>query len=280
MQPSNAPEVYFDSNAISNFFATRDGRDSNRLSDVRTALVASVRRQRLRVNASAFQFDELSGIAKRHIGLYWNCRRLLWRTASRRLLLPLDDLFAFEVAHERQAEGRERFCPRAMVRQAREISRSLDAVADIARTQHAESVEFKLTDKQRHAAVRHELGEGASPERFRTWWSESDRLVEQWIRDGLRDKMRSVDTFPVRRLHAMWWFFAFHMARLVRTVGDNEDIKRSDAHDAYHFTMACYGDLMVTDDRGLLETCALIPDTPCQLLRFDEFIDRYLELRA
>ena len=63
------------------------------------------------------------------------------------------------------------------------------------------------------------------------------------------------------------------MARIVLTVGLGRKIRDSDLHDAHHYAMASYADVLVTQDGGFAETVRLIPNS-LTVIDFDEFAAR------
>lgn len=78
----------------------------------------------------------------------------------------------------------------------------------------------------------------------------------------------------VRMLRTAWLGEAFRLARVVTQVALGRRIEPSDICDFEHVSAGGYFDLLVTDDRRLVEACRLIPDLPFSIERFDEFVRR------
>ena len=62
------------------------------------------------------------------------------------------------------------------------------------------------------------------------------------------------------------------MARIVLAVGDGRRIGDGDSYDGHHYASARYANVLVTDDGGFRDTCALIGTPEPTVVTFEAFI--------
>lgn len=114
------------------------------------------------------------------------------------------------------------------------------------------------------------------------WWANADAEIDDWTtdylsREGSRlrfaaDDLPSPRSIPTaRRLHA------YMMARIFLNVGLNRRIGDGDIHDAHHYAAGAYTDVIITDDGGFRETCAIIPNG-IRTISFEDFVRNDLRL--
>lgn len=87
--------------------------------------------------------------------------------------------------------------------------------------------------------------------------------MDDWVRDVVDERAlgtlvwpRSVPSCDI--VPSAWLFVAFKAARIMLNLAENRAIKASDYMDVEHVACGYYFDVLVTDDRALRETCALL----------------------
>jgi hypothetical protein len=57
----------------------------------------------------------------------------------------------------------------------------------------------------------------------------------------------------------------------------NRRIGDGDVYDAHHYASGSYTDVIITNDRGFIETCSAIPGA-VRTMTFEDFLASYLEV--
>jgi hypothetical protein len=205
------------------------------------------------------------------------------RRIRRQILCSLSDLTARELSVGRPLVGRERFVERSLIKA---ITRALDdskAVTEIDDQTYIDSQSFKITFEANRKAILDSLGLTKAGDKetrdiLNQWWSKGQTLIDQWTVQIVNDERRRL--FPNGGMpptnaaitQSLRRFCAYHMARLVLTIGLGRAIKTGDANDARHYAYGGYVDLIVSDDGSFRDTCDLVKWEMTTIKSFDEFV--------
>jgi hypothetical protein len=137
-------------------------------------------------------------------------------------------------------------------------------VFELANELHREKVAFLSAERAVQEKMRDRLiEEGATkPARLmREWIADVD--LDDWVRDiadAGRQRGRVPDHVSVgpEQTPSASAFVAIRLARLARTMGEGRKIQDSDLADAHHVACGPYIDVLVTDDKELRSTLALV----------------------
>jgi len=273
------PEFYLDTNAASYLYPHHGSREASR---IRSTLKRRISDGDLRLIGSFALFDELAGIAHRDPNRYWILAFFLTERVRGHILMPVLETSQRELQRGGLLEGRERFASVKLVNRVRATVRRRSAAMDVGDQMYADAQEFVASQEETFKVISNELHEkGIEPSKkgMELWWSRANELIDEWVRKHLessRSRLGIADSAPLpppSSVPTARRFYEFHMARLVRILGDGKKVEPGDAYDARHYAAACYSQFLVTDDKGFRRVIDLIPDVPFKLLRFTEFVD-------
>jgi hypothetical protein len=131
------------------------------------------------------------------------------------------------------------------------VARVANAVADQVR-------EFKVASEERRRSVLAQI-KGDSARQLRDWWNEKDVRIDEWVKQHL-ERRREVlpgDTavWPKPKdLPALRSYYAYMLARIYLTVGENRRIDEGDYYDTQHFACAAYSALLLSEDARFRQT--------------------------
>jgi hypothetical protein len=208
--------------------------------------------------------------------------RLFWEIVRWNFLRPTDELATLELELGRGLRANEpfeEFWYRQAVRTAcLKDPTKLDIIAVSVRAATKESGDDL---KQRREATRLDFAVQVPNRTIRretdNWWADAETQIADWIRDFLTNNQQRLHLpddsaeWPLPKdLPLLWAIHAYLMARIVMTVGMDRKILNSDAHDAHHYAMASYADVVVSQDEAFTQTVALIPSAK-RVVPFDDF---------
>lgn len=143
---------------------------------------------------------------------------------------------------------------------------------------HEEITRFKEEqDRLKPLALNRVAEYGGDARRtVRDWYATVD--VDDWVQalvnEGVRRKLSDSAMTAKELLPSVWHFTAFKLARLARNLGEGRSIKAGDYLDADHVGCGSYFDVLVTDDKELRETCAMLKALPFGVEGFSELTRR------
>lgn len=245
-------------------------------------LLSAVREDHIAVVSSVPVLEELMGTQRSNPAKYSEMSDLIFRVIGRRWLLPLDQRYVLEARHGGLLPEHLRYLPRSIRRRMRDAAARRETAQLIGNEVHAQVGNFKNDQEEIRKKLRIEVGtEGAT--RFREtinrWWN-PEVVVPEWVGDLIgsavaQGRVPSKARADREGAPSTWCFVSYKLARIKLNLAENRSIKESDYLDADHYSGGPYYDVLVTDDKALRETCGLIPDTPCALETFDEFVHRF-----
>ena len=124
--------------------------------------------------------------------------------------------------------------------------------------------------------------EKLSLRRLAAWFKTLD--LDEWLLPtvehgcalGLYERKAVVPGGGYARYPSAFAFTAARLSKIAYTVGDNRKILSSDLADAHHVASGPYVDVVVSDDRGLVEVFGLMADlVPFQVITSAEFAATY-----
>jgi hypothetical protein len=140
--------------------------------------------------------------------------------------------------------------------------------------------QIKVEEEERRREVLREFGHQGIRETTRAWWrDEAEQRITEWIRSYFYTSRAELGlsadqaTWPEpRNLPAAWNGYAYKMARMVQSVGEQRKIAASDFFDFHHYVAAGYTEVLVTEDAAFRSTCASIPTTTARIQSLREFM--------
>ncbi|HVM04724.1 MAG TPA: hypothetical protein VM242_06095 [Acidimicrobiales bacterium] len=189
---------------------------------------------------------------------------LFFKLVGDRLLLPLSERHRQETSTGGVLSEEDRYLSRELRRDVRRLAQSGRDVFELANELHREKVAFLSAERAVQEKMRDRLiEEGATkPARLmREWIADVD--LDDWVRDiadAGRQRGRVPDHVSVgpEQTPSASAFVAIRLARLARTMGEGRKIQDSDLADAHHVACGPYIDVLVTDDKELRSTLALV----------------------
>jgi len=271
---------YLDSNCLSYCLTPRNQTwtDSG-VSRIRERVIQAARSEEIIVLGSQYHIEEASRIPP---SLRSEWMRLFWEVVRWNFLRPTDELSRLESELRRGLHANEPFedfwyrqaVRTASLRDSTKLDEIADAVRgataaagdDLKHRRGATKLDFKTKEPNR------KIGPDTD-----TWWADPETQIADWIEDFLSNNQQSLnlpgdkDQRPKPKdLPLAWAIHAYLMARMVMTVGKDRKILGSDNHDAQHYGMSTYADVIVTEDQGFTLTVAQIPNAK-KLISFDDF---------
>jgi hypothetical protein len=283
-----ADRLYLDTQQW-NYFVERDGWSESELGELREALARKVADHQVRVLASAPLLQEIAGTKRKLPAKYGLMRDLLFATAGRLWLKPLNERHIEEASSGGVAPPARRYLKRDTRRALETMSRRAKDVDWIVDETHQEVTRFKAEQERIRHEIRTRLGigfemsQGQLRRLLDEWWAEGD--VGSWVREiadeGANRLLLKSGPPPNANLRELfpsaWHLASFRLARVKLNLGEGRSIQRSDYFDAEHYASGAYFDVLVTDDKAFRDTCALIPDRPFRIEGFDDLVRRVRE---
>jgi hypothetical protein len=218
-------------------------------------LRAAVGRREVEVVGSLDLLQELIADAPSRPAASKRRAKLLFEFAGPRILLPLSERHAAEVAAGGRLSPDRRYLPGDVLMEAKRLARGEGAL-EVARLSAAEKSGFLEGELAAQADLERklvELGGKPSVGWMRAWVVKS---VDEWVneivleRGAARDDVGGMEADCFERFPSVWTFVAVRLARLAQTLGEGQRIKGSDLADAHHVACGPYVEIIVTDDRA------------------------------
>lgn len=266
--------AYLDTNAVSNLVTGQGSAGS--------ALIKAVRQRRIEIITSLAVIEELCGIACKNWGQYCDTLVYLWEVARCNQLLTHTDLMKEEIRVGRKLRAFEPFETWDKIQYVRTASRDPSYATRVAADVQQWTENYRQEEERRRSEVLYQGGPtfaGAM-----TDWRQADEAqIADWVTDLLRAGRQELDLSPEQTkcpdpmaIPTAWRLVAYKRARIYLNVGEGRRIDASDIYDAFHHAYAGYAQIMVSDDRRLSHTWALIPNQACSVLTVDAFINTCL----
>ena len=247
---------------------------------IRRNLFAALDRDELVVVGSQFHLEEASRMSAQRAE--W--MRFFWDVVKWNLLLATTELVVLEAKHGRPLQGSEPYDEYRRRQRMRDKTLrwpELDSLAPKVAKFAADSGDLykDLRDNTKLDIAARFKGK-TNAEVTKTWWANAGQHIPNWVlgymrlskaRLGLHDD-ESVWPKP-EALQTAWAMYSYQMARIVLNVGLGRKVRDSDLHDAHHYAMASYADVLVTQDGGIAETVRLIPNS-LAVIDFNDFAAR------
>lgn len=220
---------------------------------IRRNLFGALDRDELVVIGSQFHLEEASRISVHRAD--WV--KFFWDVVKWNVLLATIELAVLEAKHGRALQGNEpydEYHRRQRMRDKTLRWPDLDSLASKVAKFAADSGDLykDLRDSTKcDIAARFE---GKTPaEVTKAWWTNAGHHISDWVLGYMRlskERLRLPDDESVwpkpEALQTAWAMYSYQMARIVLTVGLGRKIRDSDLHDAHHYAMASYADVLVT----------------------------------
>lgn len=265
-----AKRYYIDTNCISNCLSPRvAGWTEAGLSGFRDELRRAADKAEIVIVGSQFHLEEasrLKGDGRRQwIAFFWDLVR--WN-----ILRATFELAKLEATAGGPLRDNEPFDTFRHQQYFKELSlrdpNRFDALALEIQKSTAESGEkYRELREKTKADIAAKFKGKSAYKITQEWWSNAAPTIADWMTDHLRPSQQHLglpdDTslWPKPEvLQSAWAIHSYWMARIVMTVGMDKKVKDSDGHDAHHYAMASYTDVLVTQDGDFRDTIALIPN--------------------
>lgn len=278
--------AFFDTNVWSDFYRHDD---IDLRTDQRRGVQLAARQGKLLVLGSPEVLAELGPIAIGSTTRYKKIRKLFFATVGGRVLRETRQLIIDELTHSPPVQGACYFRPddfTCLERTARDMEWVMDRLGGDSSVNNYVRDENERRETFRSRFAEQTNYEGNASTTVGDWWQSGP--VEDWAKDYLRHDhaakarlLHAEDEWPnPRSLPSLWNFISYRLARLNQTLSDGRKIDRGDFYDAHHYAKGHYYDVLVTGDRRLRETAALIPDRPVEVLTLEELLQRVVTLKS
>lgn len=262
-----------------NYLAAHPDHDAGFLHGVRDQLMESVREHAVEVVGSLPLLQEVIGTYRRDPAKYSAMCDMLFDIVRHRWLKPIDQRYVAEARAGGILDDASRYLQRATRRRLEALAARQADIEWVGDRTREEFTRFKEEQERVKPVALEKLAEHGGDVRrtVRDWYASVD--VDDWVQDvvdeGVRRKLLGSGLLSRRELlPSAWLFTAFKLARLARNLGEGRAIKASDYLDADHVGCSAYFDVLVTDDKELRETCAMLNDPPFRVEGFSELTRR------
>lgn len=281
------PEIYLDTNAISDLF--RKGSDAE--AEIRERLRGVGAASKVIPLTSGATIEEIGGIAADNWSKYERMVAFAFEVVEDRFIADSATLIERELIVGRRLRGRERFFDSDDVRQLRNVTADPERVREASaewRARAAGSAEtWRATREHAWAAVTPLTPDGDPRKAVRDWWAAAPRWIEQWARDNLPNRMRlagfdptAAKMYPLHLVPTLTNVVGEVMARVAWNAGHGRTIRDSDDADTHHYAAACYAAIFVSGDDALRQIIGLIPQPCTTPITVAALVDKYLVDRA
>lgn len=270
--------LFFDTNQW-NYLVDHQAHDPGFLQGLRDQLKNSVRVHAIEVVGSLPLLQEIIRTDLSNPAKYSAMRDLAFDTVQHRWLKPINQRQIAEAGASGVQDASNRYLSRDARRRVQAMAvkqRTIKLVTDRTRE---EITQFKEEQDRLKPLALQALAEhgGDKVRTVRDWYASID--VDDWVRDVVHESVRpqlAGSAAPSSRelVPSVWLFTAFKLARLARNLGEGRAIKTGDYFDADHVGCGAYFDVLVTDDKEMRETCAMLNDPPFRVEPFSELIRR------
>lgn len=253
------PSIYLDTNAFSYLFNVRPGWSAATLIRVRARLLEAVATSSVQVVTSHALLEELSRLAGHDQKEYGPVHRYFWKLTGSRFLKSIADLTKAEIASSGRLPEPDRFDSRQDRRTVESRSRRLSYLSSGQRLSRQRGLRHQRWLKDAVEGIKRDpRPRGLEPGQLFV----ADETIMAPARSMLRENPPLVSGFDAVMLDglelsqafAVWNYSAFMLARILNAHLFGRRIQTSDLADAEHYTYACYCDVMITNDRRLVET--------------------------
>jgi hypothetical protein len=264
-----------------NYLVDHQDHDPGFLQGVREQLKKSVRVHGIEVVGSLPLLQEIIRTDLSNPAKYSAMRDLAFDTVQHRWLKPIDQRQIAEAVAGGVPDDSNRYLSRDARRRVEAIAVKQRTIKLVADRTHEEITQFKEEQDRLKPLALQALAEhlGDEVQTIRDWYASID--VDDWVRDVVHESVRpqlSGSALPSRDLvPSVWLFTAFKLARLARNLGEGRAIKDGDYFDAEHVGCGAYFDVLITDDKEMRDTCAIINDLPFRAEAFTDLIQRLTE---
>jgi hypothetical protein len=255
----DAQRVYFDTQQLNYFIGPDTGpHPDHSLRRVRHAIKA----RKIEVVGSLDLLQELIEALPQAGKKSRRMMDLFFQLVGDRVLLPLSERHRAEAVAGGMLSEKERYLSPDIRRKVRRLAQSGRDAIEVAEKLFREKLAFLDAEKAVQQQIRDRLiVEGATKQAqlMRAWIADVD--IDDWLREiteaggDLGSKTVRPDEVPSASA-----FVAIRLARLARTIGEGRKLQGSDLADAHHVACGPYIDLLVTDDKELLNTLQLVRD--------------------
>jgi hypothetical protein len=193
---------------------------------------------------------------------------LFFEFVGRRVLIPLNDRHPREAGDGGLLSDGRGYLSRDDRRQLERLANNRRDVVHVADDLYAEKTSFAHQETVLRQKMRQKLNDEIEDFRFpkpQAWFDATD--LDDWVASVVhagvergRYGVESVEPVSYSRYPSAYSFVAARLARVILVNAEGRRVNPSDLADAHHLAAGPYVDLIVSDDKGMLDAHALFAD--------------------